>query len=431
MTEHVDWLRLFSSAVEQIDESVVLTDKAGVILYVNGAFERVTGFSKAEALGKTPRILKSGEYGEEYYKHLWDTILSGDSYHGTIVNRRKDGSLYYEEKTITPVLDAGGAISHFIATGTDVTGAKLAEKQITDSAERLALSVRGSNDGLWDWDLKSGKLHRSARWLSMLGYKAEERTDDAGAWFDLVHPEDVAELQTQIKAHISGATPRLEHEHRIKCDDGHYAWVLTRGEAMRDPDGKPLRLAGLQTDITARKALEVQLTHDALHDPLTGLPNRTLFMDRLSLSCKRAMRSPDRGFSLMFIDLDKFKNINDRFGHSAGDTLLRDVSRRLRECVRTCDTVSRFGGDEFAILLEEVTNETEAVAFAKRILSRMAEPYTLDGKETRVFGSVGIALFHEPCEGPCGLLQDADVAMYRAKKLGAGHYAFKHGVFTL
>ena len=427
MSATTDWLRLFSSAIEQIDESVVLTDRDGVILYVNGAFERVTGFGKDEAVGKTPRILKSGQYGEKFYRDMWETILSGGSFHGTVVNRRKDGSLYYEEKTITPLLDQSGAITHFIATGTDVTESKLAEKLVTDSAERLALSVRGSSDGLWDWDLASAMLHRSARWMDMLGYPARETTGGPDDWFDSIHPEDVAELQTQIKAHLSGATPRLEHEHRIRCSDGHYAWVLTRGEASRDADGKPVRLAGLQTDITARKALEVQLTHDALHDPLTGLPNRTLFMDRLGLACRRAMRSPERGFALMFIDLDKFKLINDRFGHAAGDALLRDVSKRLRECVRTCDTVSRFGGDEFAVLLDEVTTEQEAIAFAKRILAKMAEPYALEGKATRAFGSVGIALFREPCEGPCGMMQDADLAMYRAKKLGAGHYAFKDG----
>ena len=416
-------LRLFSSAVEQVDEAMVLTDKDGVIQYVNRAFEVITGYSRDEAVGRTPRILKSGRHDAAHYENLWATVLSGASYHGVVINMRKDGTTYHEDKTITPVKNEAGEVTHFISTGTDVTRQKLAEEKLIEGTERYALSVRGANDGMWDWDFRIGHVYLSHRWKTMLGYDTDEVGDHPEDWFRLVHPDDLAELKTQIKAHVAGSSPHLEHEHRMRQRDGSYAWVLTRGQAVRDGEGKAYRIAGSMTDITFRKRAEEQLQHDALHDALTGLPNRTLFMDRLTQACHRARRKGEKRFAVMFSDLDRFKLINDSLGHLAGDQLLKEVAARIRSCLRATDTVARLGGDEFAILLEEISTDLEATVFAERILQQLAQPFLIEGREVFCTASIGISLFNENCPGPDGIVRDADAAMYHAKERGRSRFA--------
>lgn len=416
-------LKLFSSAIEQVDQAVVLTDREGVIQYVNKAFEKITGFTADEAVGRTPRILKSGKQDQAVYESMWKTILSGHSYHGVVINKKRDGALFHEDETITPVLDAAGEVTHFIALGTDVTRKKIIEEKLFHGAERYALSLRGANDGLWDWDFRTGRIHFSLRWKSMLGYEAQDVGTGPEDWFKLVHEEDIAELKTQIKSHISGTTPHLEHEHRIRQKDGSYAWVLTRGQAVRDDSGKAFRIAGSQTDITLRKRAEAQLAHDALHDALTGLPNRTLFMDRLSQACRRAKRSAEKRCALLFMDLDRFKLINDSLGHLAGDQLLRQVSERVQSCVRTSDTVARMGGDEFAVLLEEIQADLEATAFAERILEQMAAPFHIEGRDVYTSGSIGVAVYDTLTSNPDDMVRNADAAMYYAKEQGRSRFA--------
>ncbi len=420
-------LSLFSIAMEQVDETVVLTDREGVIQYVNNAFERITGYSKDEAVGRTPRILKSGKHDRSYYAKLWDTLLAGNSYHFVIINRRKDGTLYHEDKTVTPLRNAAGVVTHFIATGSDVTRQKMVEEKLLEGAERFALSLRGANDGLWDWDFRTGRIHFSHRWKAMLGYGEDEVGDGPENWFSMVHPEDLAEFKTQIKAHVAGSSPHLEHEHRMRMKDGRYAWMLSRGQAVRDVSGKAYRLAGSQTDITPRKTVEAQLHHDALHDALTSLPNRALFMDRLAQACRRAQRNEEKRFALMFMDLDRFKLINDSLGHLAGDRLLRDVARRVAKCVRASDTVARLGGDEFAILLEEIHTDLEATAFAERIIQHMAEPFHIEDRDVYTSGSIGIALHGGHASDPDDMVRAADAAMYHAKERGRGRYALFDG----
>ncbi len=420
--ETEDRLQTLSSAVEHIDESVVITNKDGVIEYVNNAFERTTGYTKDEVLGRNPRILKSGKHDKNFYKWMWDTILAGESFHGTVINRRKDGSLYYEEKTISPLIDASGAVTHHVATGMDVTHKKLAEERLRAGVERYALSVKGANDGLWDWDFRTGNLHLSDRWKTMLGFARSEVGNSVDDWFRLVHPDDLAELKTLMKAHIEGTTSHFEHEHRMRHKDGGFCWVLTRGLVVRDSQGKAYRMAGSQTDITDRKMAEEQLQHDALHDALTGLPNRTLFMDRLGLAIARAKRSESSHFAVMFLDLDRFMIINDSLGHLAGDQLLIELANRVKACLRASDTVARLSGDEFAVLLENSRSDQEVTLFAERIQSCLAEPFQIGSREVFSSASIGIAKYNDAYNRSEEMVRDADTAMYHAKNHGRAHY---------
>ena len=226
-----------------------------------------------------------------------------------------------------------------------------AEEALRKSEERYALAAQGANDGLWDWDLTTDTVYFSPRWKSMLGYEDQDVGDQPGEWLERVHPLDLPGLKARLEAHRDGSSEHFECEYRIAHRDGSHRWMLGRGLAVRDAEGRSLRMAGSQTDITQRKAAEEQLLHDALHDSLTALPNRASFMDRLTLLMRQVTRRTHHRFAVLFLDLDRFKVVNDSLGHVLGDELLVAIARRLETCLRHGDTVARLGGDEFALLL--------------------------------------------------------------------------------
>ena len=306
------------------------------------------------------------------------------------------------------------------------------------SQERYELAARGSNDGLWDWDLSAGTVYYSPRWKHGLGHDESEVDDSPAAWFDRVHPEDRPGLEARIQSHLAGGSEHLVAEYRVRHADGSYRWMLSRGIAVRDEaTGKPHRFAGSQTDIDERKKMEDQLMHLALHDPLTDLPNRTLFFDRLSHSFKRARQSKKQeSLAIIFVDIDRFKNINDSLGHLVGDRVLKEVAARFRACVgrvigtQADDgdlgprprgerdwTVARMGGDEFTVLLQGVSLR-EATETVRELEQEFKKPVTIEGRELYVTLSTGIVLGPGEYERPEDLLRDADTAMYRAKAHG-------------
>lgn len=292
------------------------------------------------------------------------------------------------------------------------------ERKLRESEERYALAVRAANDGIWDWNLKTNEIYYSSRWKEMLGYKDEEIDSTPHEWFKRIHPDDQAQVQADLVAHLKGLTPQFQCEYRIQHVNGSYLWVLTRGLAVRDAKGAAYRMAGSQSDITARKLAEERLAHDAVHDALTGLPNRLLFLDRLQNRLERTKRNPTELFAVMFLDLDRFKVVNDSLGHAVGDELLITVANRLKQCLRPEDTVSRLGGDEFAILLDSVRDVTDARHVADRIKGRLMTTTVLGTVERATTASIGIVLFNPRYTAAGELLRDADAAMYQAKALG-------------
>ncbi len=283
---------------------------------------------------------------------------------------------------------------------------------LRDSEQRYALAVEGANDGLWDWQVPEGRIYLSKRWKEVLGFAEGELPSALASWFERVHPEDVDSLQYELDRHTHGKTPHLEHEHRLKHKDGSWRYVLVRGKGVVGPDGKAVRLAGSLTDVTTARN----------HDALTKLPNRVMFLDRLEYLFRRLRRDPDFGFAVLFIDLDRFKNVNDSLGHAAGDALLVDIARRLEQCVRGVDIVARLGGDEFTVVLDAAREPDGAVRVAQRIIDELGQPFTVEGRQVFTGASIGIALA-APSSDPFALLRDADTAMYRAKAEGKGRYA--------
>ncbi|MGD9253386.1 MAG: EAL domain-containing protein [Holophagae bacterium] len=293
---------------------------------------------------------------------------------------------------------------------------------LRQSKERYALAVRGANDGLWDWDLETDTIFYSQRWKGMLGFSDDDIGNSPSEWFDRIHPDDRPPFRRHLEAHLAGDSDHFGFEHRMRNLEGEYLWVLARGVAIRNAEGKPYRMAGSQTDITARKKAEHQLQHDALHDGLTGLANRVLFMDRLACALADLQRQAQPNFAVLFFDLDRFKNINDSLGHTVGDKLLVGIARRLEHFLRPGDTVARLGGDEFAILIHRVDDASGAIHVADRIQEVLNMSFSIDGHDVIVTASIGIAHSSTGYTNPEEILRDADIAMYRAKAEGKARY---------
>jgi diguanylate cyclase (GGDEF)-like protein/PAS domain S-box-containing protein len=292
------------------------------------------------------------------------------------------------------------------------------EAALSESEQRYALAVRGANDGIWDWDLRSGRVHFSSRWKTMLGFMDDEVGDLPEEWLGRIHPDDQSRTRKSIKTHLSGKVPLFESEHRIADRSGNWRWMLARGIAVRDRDGAPTRMAGSQTDITRRKAAEEQLRHGAFHDALTDLPNRHYFDSMLNRACARLKRHPDRLLAVLFLDLDDFKAINDSLGHAAGDRFLVATARRLLNCLRPGDTAARLGGDEFVVLLEDLESPADASEIANRIMQELAAPVAIANTEVSASVSVGFVTSDCGVTEPAKLVALADAAMYRVKSEG-------------
>jgi diguanylate cyclase (GGDEF)-like protein/PAS domain S-box-containing protein len=295
------------------------------------------------------------------------------------------------------------------------------------SEERYAVAVRATNDGIWDWDLSTQRVHFSERWKTLLGY-TELATDQIAAWFELVHRDDVERLRHEIEGSVAGTSPYFENEHRIRHGDGGWRWVLCRGLVTCDATGTPVRITGSLSDITERRNAEERLIHDALHDSLTGLPNRTLLMDRLTQCVHRSARDPG-GCAVLYIDLDRFKFVNDSVSHAAGDRVLTEVALRMQRLLRPCDTLARLGGDEFAVVLEGIESAAQALEIGTRLCQTIAQPVPFERRALQIVGSIGIAHNLDGIVAPEVLLRNADIAMYDAKGHGGGRCAvFDHSM---
>jgi diguanylate cyclase (GGDEF)-like protein/PAS domain S-box-containing protein len=295
--------------------------------------------------------------------------------------------------------------------------------RLQKSETRYALASKGANDGLWDWDFSNEEIFFSKRCLEILdveetaGYQSMRN-----CWLNKMHADEVESVVEQFKSHLKGKTNHFQNEHRVKLESGEYRWVLARGLAFRDEDGRAVRIAGSLTDITERKKAEIKLEYDSIHDSLTNLPNRKFLMERLKRSLERTQKDKKYSFALLFIDLDRFKVINDTMGHQTGDEILLKIADKLNYLIRPKDMVARLGGDEFVILVENIKDQEQVIRIADRIISTLKTPLVHRKKKFYLSASIGIAFSSPDYDIPDNLVRDADIAMYSAKIKGKGRY---------
>ncbi|WP_220636276.1 diguanylate cyclase domain-containing protein [Georgfuchsia toluolica] len=309
---------------------------------------------------------------------------------------------------------------------------------LRESEERFRQAMEASTDGLWDWNITDDTGFFSPAYYRMLGYEVNEFPMTGHSWSELIHPDDYQQALTVNQECIDNRRQSFEVEYRMKCKDGSWKWILGRGKALqRDAQGHAIRMIGTHVDITERKRNEEQVRQLAFYDLLTRLPNRRLLNDHLNQAMAASKRSGRYG-AVMFIDLDNFKPLNDTHGHDVGDLLLIEAADRLMGCVRETDTVARFGGDEFVVVLIELDvdkakSTTEARHVSEKIRAAMAAPYLLAIRsnknaatiiEHRCTASIGVALFINHEASPDDTLRNADNAMYQVKEAGRNSIRF-------
>ncbi len=329
-------------------------------------------------------------------------------------------------------LDIAGQ-RYCLGVGRDITDRKRAEREITRAKERLDLALRGSNLAIWDWDLAANQVYFSDDWNVLLAARPIGRPGNIFSGEEVLswnHPDDSERFRTALLAAAKGETADFSAEYRVPDADGGWIWMQSKGKvAERSPTGRALRMAGTTANITTRKMAEDRVEFLATRDPLTKLPNRMLLNDRLEQGVANAARKKSR-LAFMFIDLDRFKTINDSLGHDVGDELLKRVAARLSACVRATDTVARLGGDEFAVILEnlpqgeDAEDQEDAQNVADKMIASMAAPIMVNGQHLNTSCSIGISVYPADGRDPQTLMKHADVAMYDAKAKGRNNYQF-------
>jgi diguanylate cyclase (GGDEF)-like protein/PAS domain S-box-containing protein len=392
----------------------------GRFLEVNESFLRSLGYTRDEVVGRSVVELGLWVRPEDRDRMVAQLRSDGALRDFTLDYRTKAGE--QRSALLSAELIEVGGQKCVLAVVHDVTEHRRAEAALRESEERYALAAQGANDGVWDWDLRTGAVYYSPRWKAILGCEEAEIGSSPDEWLSRVHPDDRPRLDADLAAHREGRTAHFQNEHRVRHKRGGHRWVLVRGLAVRDAAGEAYRMAGSLTDITERRLAEERLLRDALRDALTGLPNRALFMDRVGRALERARRHPRHRFAVLFLDLDRFKVVNDGLGHAAGDELLVAIARTLETCLRPGDTVARLGGDEFTILLEDIKGVANATRVADRIQEALASAIALGGQEVFTSASIGIAVSARNYGRAEELLRDADTAMYRAKAQGRARY---------
>jgi diguanylate cyclase (GGDEF)-like protein/PAS domain S-box-containing protein len=414
--------RDFTSAVIETSGALIAVfDRNGRIVRFNRSCERITGYAASDVIGR----------------ELWDLLLEaevaparaafGELTAGGSPNQlenhwvARNGSLHRIAWAHTPLMDTRGEIEFVVGTGIEVTERRRAEEAVRRSESKYRALFEQSRDAIYMTDRDGTILEANGAMRDLLGLPA---TDLTGANVESFYadPADRAVFQREflLKRSIS------DLEVRLRRSDGLVLWCLLSISPRQLPDGNLIGFQGIIHDISDRKRAEQRLVHNAYHDVLTGLPNRALFLDRLERALTRWHRDQAQLFAVLFLDLDRFKVVNDSLGHSAGDELLVAIAGVIGRCIRDEDTVARLGGDEFAVLLNHVEGDTDAALVAERLHSCLEQPIRVGGQNVFVSSSAGIALPQAEHEKAEDMLRNADIAMYRAKSEGPSRHAIYH-----
>ncbi|MEN6587053.1 MAG: EAL domain-containing protein [Sulfuricella sp.] len=417
-------LRKLAQAVEQSPESIVITDLDANIEYVNGAFLRITGYGREELIGRNPRILQSDKTPRENYNALWQSLSRGETWEGEFINLRKDGSEYTEFAIITPIRQADGRISHYVAVKEDITDKKHASQELDRLNRQNELILTSAWEGIYGADTEGIINFINPAAASLLCYTRDELLGkDAHATLHHSKPDGSPYRREECPMHLSlvdGLEVRGVEE-TLWRKDGSPLPVLFSSLPIMDGGAIVGAVTSFQ-DISELKRYQLQLERQSNYDDLTGLPNRNLLTDRLSQAAARCQREQKKLAVLVF-NLDRFKEVNDSLGRAVGDSVLRETAERMRHLVREMDTLARSGGDEF-VLVGEVAEEEDAAFLARRIMLTLSQPFLIEGRDLSLHAGVGISVLPKDGWNSEILLNNAMVAMYRTKATGGNNFLF-------
>ena len=390
------------------------------VIYWNDASEELYGYSKAEALGRQLEdLIIPPEMRQDVIASVQQWVTEGQSIPaGELRLMRKDGSRVAVYSSHTMLINSEGE-QEIYCVDIDLSDRKQAEEALQESENRYRLLAENTNDLVCLHDLNNRYLYVSPSCEALLGYRYSEMLgQDPYTFF---HPEDRDRIYLEAHTTAIGEKP-IPITYRIRQKSGNYIWFETLTKPIVDAAGQIVQLQTSSRDVTERIQVQNQLEHQALHDALTGLPNRHLLIERLELAINRAKRLENYHFAVLFLDLDRFKVINDSLGHLVGDKLLIAIAQKLQATLRGIDLVARLGGDEFVILLEEIKDIQEAIRATERIFAALQTPLMLEDREVYMTASIGIVLGTADYTQASDLLRDADIAMYRAKTMGKARY---------
>ena len=407
------------AVIESLEEGVCVIDMNGCVTLWNAALEGMLNCPREQAIGRSlagavPMLADTS------VANAVGVAIAGGSDSGVLrlMLPAAVGAAILQVK-IVPNRRTVMLIWH------DVTDRARTDSALEQSEARFALLESSISDGLWEWDLQGQVVRFSAQWRNIIGLPPTSTTGPPDEWFDRVHPEDRDLLKTAIDAYLAGHSDEFVHQHRIRHEDGTYRHVLCRGIVVHAVRRRPVRLGGSITDVTERTEAERSLRDSGSRDPLTGLCNRAVFVEVLRHRLNALKKRQAGQFAVLFLDLDRFKVVNDSLGHLAGDELLMSVSRRLESCLREGDVLGRLGGDEFAIFLHDLRDDKQANAIAFRIQDAFSTAFPIGGREVFTSTSIGIAFSDFRYDSPEEIMRDADTAMYHAKARGKA----RHEVF--
>jgi diguanylate cyclase (GGDEF)-like protein/PAS domain S-box-containing protein len=417
--------------IESTAEAIYGIDMQGKCTFANKSCCALLGYSsKEELLGRNMHDLihhsyPDGNRMESRECRIFKAFRSGKGEHvDNEVMWRADGTSFPVEYWSYPQME-NGRVTGAVVAFNDISDRKAAKELLIRARNRLENIIEGTHAGTWEWNVQTDEIACNTLWAEMLGYTLGELLPiNLETWMDMLHPEDVEKVREQLNNHLKGNSDFYECELRMRHKKGNWIWILARGKiSEKSSDGRPFIMSGTNLDITARKHAEETIRHMATHDGLTDLPSLRLAKDRLVMAVNTAKRNRDRA-AVMFIDLDGFKEVNDTFGHDAGNDVLREVAARLRQSIRETDTAARVGGDEFMLVLSEIKTKENASEIAEKLLDHLSKPVITSGNSARVGASIGIAFFPDDSDDPDSLIKLADEAMYEVKKSGKNRYKF-------
>ncbi len=397
----------------------------GIFVYANQAAADIFSDGMVESiLGRSPYAFFHEKHHHLIASRTEEILKSGAAPWIELQLERLDGKVLWLQWTSKRISWNGKPALQVIAR--DISEEKQAQEKIRLLNERINLTLESYDEAVWDVDLQTNVYTFTGGLKNIFTWTNESSSERIGAidWEKVIHPDDYERISHAFNCYVDGSLPHYRCEFRLHARDGTWRWVYSRGVIVaRDDQDKPTSMTGMVTDISARKENENLAWRHAHLDALTGLPNRRFFHERLQLELLKASRTR-RPFALLFIDLDRFKQVNDWLGHEAGDQVLVDAAHRIQTCVRQTDTVSRLGGDEFTVILSELSADSHVETVCQKILVNMSEPFRVGPELAYISASVGIAVYPMDAASAEDLIRKADQAMYAAKKSGKQQFKY-------